>query len=125
MFTIDTNFLIAYLGGEAGVVLKIQEWRRHHIALFVSSITQCELLSYPKLTPIEEERILRFLQENFILIPFDGDYAKIAAGLRRKKSSLKLPDAAIASVALMRNTPLITRNLRDFKKIPNLRIVQI
>ena len=120
MLTLDTNILIAYLGGEEHVIVQIQEWRRQNTTLVISSITECEVLSFSRLSPVEEERTEKFLKENFIAFPFDGLRARQAAAVRRKVMRLKLPDAAIATLALEMGTPLVTRNLRDFKHIPNL-----
>jgi predicted nucleic acid-binding protein len=122
VFTIDTNILIAYLGGEMVIVDRIKEWRRQSSVLFVSSVTECELLSYPKLSHTEEEKIEHLLKEQCIAVPFDGGRARTAAAIRRTIPSLKLPDAAIAALALDMKTPLVTRNTRDFKKIPELQL---
>ena len=125
MFTIDTNIIIAYLGGEENVISQIQEWKRHDRPLIISSITECEVLSFPRLSPLEEERAEKFLKENFIAFPFDGIRARYSAAVRRKITRLKLPDAAIASLALEMGTPLITRNIRDFKNIPGLQLINL
>jgi predicted nucleic acid-binding protein len=123
--TIDTNILIAYLGGESLVINQIQQWRFQNIPLFISSITECELLSFPKLTKSEEEKINELLKESFIVFPFDSLRARQAAKIRREIPTLKLPDAAIAALALEMNTPLVTRNIKDCKKIPNLKLLKI
>ena len=125
MLTLDTNILIAYLGGETAVITQIQEWTQQHITLIISSITECEVLSFPRLSSSEEERAERFLKENFIAFPFDGARARSAANLRRVVPRLKVPDAAIAALALEMKTPLITRNLRDFKKVLDLEVIRI
>lgn len=122
MYTVDTNILIAYLGGEEAVIRQIKEWREEGVVLFISSVTECELFSYPKLSFDEEAKIERFLAEHFIAVPFDGIRARKAAAIRRAVSTLKLPDAAIAALALEMNVPLFTRNIRDFKKVPNLEL---
>lgn len=123
--TIDTNILIAYLGGESFVINQIQKWRHNNVLLFISSITECELLSFPKLTKPEEEKINEFLRENFVILPFDSIRAYQAAVIRRETPSLKLPDAAVAALALETKTILVTRNIKDFKKVPNLKLLKI
>ena len=122
MLVLDTNILIAHLGGEAEVVRKFVAWRKENISLAVSVITECELFSYPRLRPGEEERIEQFLTDNFISFPFDGQMARRAARIRRT-AKVELADAAIAALALEMQASLVTRNLRDFQKIPNLSIV--
>jgi hypothetical protein len=113
------------VGGESLVINQIQQWRFQTIPLFISSITECELLSFPKLTKSEEEKINELLKESFIIFPFDSLRARQAANIRQEIPTLKLPDAAIAALALEMNTPLVTRNIRDFKKIPNLKLLKI
>ena len=120
MLTLDTNILIAYLGGEEGVITQIQEWKRLNTILIISSITECEVFSFSRLSLAEEEQIEQFLKESFTAFPFDGIRARHAAAVRRKIVRLKLPDAAIAALALEMGTPLVTRNLGDFKNIPHL-----
>jgi predicted nucleic acid-binding protein len=41
----------------------------------------------------------------------------------RKKNKTKLPDAIIAATALELGLTLITRNIGDFKNIPNLKSI--
>lgn len=125
MLTLDTNILIAYLGGEEKVITQIKMWRDEGLVLFVSTVTECEILSYPKLSPNEEEKINVFLKENFVVIPFDSILARVAAEIRRIQPRLKLPDAAIASLAIRMNTQLVTRNVSDFKRVLDLSLLTI
>jgi predicted nucleic acid-binding protein len=41
----------------------------------------------------------------------------------RQKQKIKLPDAVIASTALMNGLVLITRNTKDFRAIPDLEVI--
>ena len=41
----------------------------------------------------------------------------------RKKHNIKLPDAIIAATALIFNLDLVTRNVKDFKNIKGLTII--
>ncbi|HTI59074.1 type II toxin-antitoxin system VapC family toxin [Mucilaginibacter sp.] len=42
--------------------------------------------------------------------------------LLRRDHKIKVPDAIIAATALVNNYTLLTRNIADFKKIPNLKM---
>lgn len=125
MVTLDTNIIIAYLGGDGKVIARIQEWKKFGFALFILTVAECEVLFPPKLSTAEIERIEHFLKENFVVLPFDTVIAQRAAYIRRTIPSVKLPDAAIAALALERHMPLITRNSDDFRKIPCLKLVTI
>lgn len=56
------------------------------------------------------------------VVPLTFDLAFAAAEARRTYS-LKLGDGVIAATALSTNTPLVTRNVRDFKRIAGLEII--
>ena len=123
--TLDTNILIAFLAGDERVIAAIIDWRTQGKTLFLSAITKCELLSFPQLTPLEERRIDQLLRDHFVILAFDDYRAERTAMIRRRISSLKIPDAAIAAVALETGTPLVTRNVRDFKKIDTIEIITL
>ena len=122
--TIDTNVIIAYLAGESQVKEILSQWQLQGLPLFLSTVVETEVLSFPKFTPEELQTTSKFLEENFLSIPFNREIARIAAKLRRDYR-LKFPDAAIAATAISTNTSLITRNIPDFKKIPNLKLLKI
>jgi len=42
------------------------------------------------------------------------------AGSLRRQHNIKTADSIVAATALFTGTTLITRNIRDFQKIPNL-----
>jgi predicted nucleic acid-binding protein len=121
--TIDTNIIIAYLSGELQVIKILPQWQSMNLQLFLT-VAETEVLSFPKFTQEELQATLKFLEENFISITFDREVARIAAKLRRDYR-LKFPDAAIAATAIFTNTPLVTRNIRDFKRILNLKIIKV
>jgi predicted nucleic acid-binding protein len=122
--TIDTNIIIAYLSGELEVREILSQWQSMGLQLFLSTVAETEVLSFSKFTQEELQATLKFLEENFISISFDREVSRIAAKLRRDYR-LKFPDAAIAATAIFTNTPLVTRNIRDFKRIPYLKIIKV
>ena len=116
---LDTNIIIAYLGGEKPIIDFLNEMRREGRPLFLSTIVEAEVLAFSKFSNAELELVQNFLEENFTSIPFDRHLAQVTAGIRRT-IRIKFPDAAIAAAALITHTPLITRNLKDFKHVPGL-----
>lgn len=117
--TLDTNIIIAYLNGEPTVIAVLDEARARGIPLFLPAAVEAEFLSFSKWS-IEQRRMMeKFLEENFIFIPLDRPLIRLAAALRAK-TNIKFADATIAATALFTNTPLATRNVRDFKNITGL-----
>jgi predicted nucleic acid-binding protein len=122
--TVDSNIIIAYLSGDFEVKENLSNWQLRGLSFLLSTVVETEVLSFPRFTPEELQFTLKFLEENFLSIPFTREIARIAAKLRRSYR-LKFPDAAIAATAIYTDTPLVTRNIRDFKKIPNLKLLKI
>ena len=120
--TIDSNIIIGYLAGDRKVTQALQTWTSESRQLFLSTIVESEVLAFSGWKGSEYSSTVAFLEESFTSIPFDRSVARIAAELRRS-TKIKLPDAAIAATALYTHTPVVTRNVKDFRKIPGLEIV--
>jgi|SRR3989338_8890112 len=120
--TLDTNILIAFLDGEQVVVDFILEQKVMGRAVFISSVSIAELFSLERLTEADIKCIKSFI-ENFISVPFDNELAEPVAALRRLYR-LTIPDAAIAATALIRHSPLITRD-RGFRKVKELMFIDL
>lgn len=119
---IDTNIIIAYLAGEEQIVRFLSNWRMRGGFLFVPTIVETELLSFPKWNEGELKEAKVFLEDNFVTVPFDREISRLAAAIRRT-TSIKVPDAVIAASALYIRAPLLTRNERDFKKVRGLELI--
>ncbi len=122
--TIDSNILIAYLSGETVVVETLSQWKVAGTSLFLPTVVEAEVLSFAKWSSAERTKIELFLEQEFISVPFDRSIARIAGRIRQGRA-IKLPDAAIAATAFYTNSPLVTRNTRDFKNIPDLTVIEI
>jgi predicted nucleic acid-binding protein len=123
MYLLDTNAVIYYVKEESGVVSIIEDIYTKNIPVYLSVITEAELFAFPQLSDEEAERIEKFLQ-SVSIIPMDSQIARLT-GTIRKKYQLKIADSVIAATALFANAQLVTRNVGDFKKIPELHIQEI
>jgi len=117
-YTLDSNILIYHLKGETKVPERIESWLLGGDRLFISAITRIELLAAPAMT-LNDERLILALLVQFTLVPVEAQVADLAAKIRRAHR-VELGDSIIAATALLVNTPLVTRNTRDFKKIKGL-----
>jgi predicted nucleic acid-binding protein len=91
--------------------------------IIVPTVVVTELWSTSRALPQEMAAIERFL-DSAIVMPLDIPLGKMAGTVRRDYR-LALGDAIIAATALATDATLITRNVRDFKKVPDLKILGI
>jgi len=67
------------------------------------------------------------LIEDFISLatelPLDKDVTRKAIELRRSYTKLKLGDAIIAATAVVHDLILVTNNIKDFKNIASLTLI--
>jgi tRNA(fMet)-specific endonuclease VapC len=56
------------------------------------------------------------------VLPWNTDAANILQGLRRQRVRIGTMDLKIASIVLAHGATLLSRNLRDFQQVPNLRV---
>jgi len=106
---LDSNIVLYLLNGEATLIPLLEDKQ-----LYLSFITQLELLSFPEISEKEINKIKSFIDE-CIIIEMSSTIKKYTIELR-KKHQLKLPDAIIAASSLYINVPLVTAD-KDFKKI--------
>ncbi len=124
MHTLDTNAIIYFLKGDKNAVFVLEKiLKENHGLIYVSSITELELLGYPNLTD-QDENDLEEILATLVAVPLDSRLARIAAWLRRQYR-IKIADSVIAATAMFTKTALVTRNVKDFDKIAGLDIVKI
>ena len=106
---LDTNIILYLLGGEE-TLIPLLEGKN----LFLSFITQLELLGNKYLKPEDILKIEQFIDECTVIDISPGikDYCISI----RQMYNIKLPDSIIAATSLWLNMPLITAD-QDFKKI--------
>ncbi len=115
-YVIDTNVILYFLGG------KLADPLPDDGQISVSVISEIELLSYPSLTVKEEKLIKEFLSD-IDVVNLTEDVKNKAIQLRRKYA-VKLPDAIIASTALIYQAEFITNDKR-LAKISHLKSKEV
>lgn len=98
---LDTNAVLYVLAGDETLAAFL-----NGKDLYLSIISELELLSYKKLTQKEHKVISSFLAE--LKIENISDEIKRNTIQLRKSSSLKLPDCIIAATSMALNIPLVT-----------------
>ena len=109
---VDTDVCIDHLDGEARL-----PGRRARLS--VSVITRAELLA--GCTDARDVAVVRRLLASMTEWAVDRRVAE-EAGRIRSEVGIRLPDALIAATALVHGLTVHTRNVRDFTRVPGLRL---
>ena len=112
---LDTNTVLYFLSGDETIAEFIKDKK-----VFISIITEMELLSYSKLTSKELKIISGFISD--IQIINITDEIKDTAIRIRRIARLKLPDSIIAASSISLQIPLITAD-KEIKNIEGLDII--
>ena len=114
---VDTNLIILAIGGNKDV-RDLLDGR----TLFISVITEIELISIP-FQNTTDARLIRDFISNCFLIELDVEVRKHTISIR-KHNKIKLPDAIIAASSVSKRLTLFTAD-RGFDKITGLNAVII
>ncbi|MDP1722145.1 MAG: type II toxin-antitoxin system VapC family toxin [Candidatus Gottesmanbacteria bacterium] len=117
-YILDTNVVIYYVGGEIKTLGKLVPIMRSYAAVMLPSVVITELWS-GKQTPSTEIDAIEAFIATLVVIPLEMQIAKFA-GVLRRNHNLSIGDSIVAATALSMGATLLTRNTRDFKKVPNL-----
>jgi predicted nucleic acid-binding protein len=116
---VDTDILIDYLNGMMRRILDSPGYR-----IYYSTVSKKELLAKPGLSSTEKRRI-RMLLLKHRLILVDERIAELFSRLIKKYSNhgLRKADALVAATAWSRKLPLVTRNIRHYRFISEIRLI--
>ncbi|MBN1562284.1 MAG: type II toxin-antitoxin system VapC family toxin [Anaerolineae bacterium] len=124
-YLLDTNICIRYLNGRSPAVFaRLNALSPAEVC--VCSIVKFELRygalrsDYKDKTLAEQEKFL----SRFVSLPFDDKAQEYAAQIRADLAHTGTPigpyDLLIAAIALANDVILVTHNVREFNRVPNL-----
>lgn len=119
MKIVDTNIFIDHLRNHKPATNWLE---KNTNELAFSAITETELLCGNSNNHKESRELLMQLLSKHTKIIIDNPLAEIAGDIARKYQ-ISTPDSIIAASALCHNAELVTKNVKDFKKIPKLRVI--
>ena len=125
---LDTAFVIDLIDGDEGAVEKAAELESADVVVKVPVMTLLELyIGVGKVAhTTQEERNVRRIIGSFPIVEMDHSIATEAGlligELAREGIAMKKGDAAIGISARREDEPVLTRNVDDFERIPDLEV---
>ena len=112
---LDTNIILYLLNGDETLAELLNGKQ-----LFISVITELELLAYKGITK-KEEKVIREFVSQCKTITINNEVKQETIRIR-KTYSTKLPDSIIIATALYLDLPLITSDI-EFKRVDELILI--
>jgi tRNA(fMet)-specific endonuclease VapC len=127
MYLLDTNILI-YAKNERNIHVRNRIKLYDNELLFTSVFTVAEMVfgCSKSENPIRNKQALLEFLLPFNVLTFEqidcDSYGEIRSFLEKKGEPIGTIDTFIGAMAVSRNLTLVTNNVREFKKIPGIRI---
>jgi tRNA(fMet)-specific endonuclease VapC len=126
VYLLDTNTFIYFFKGQGLIADRLLATPPKEIGLSAVVLYELETGIAKSQHPTKRKRQLESLINSIVLIPFSEREAKASAQLRSKLETAGNPigtlDTLIAGTALAHGAILVTRNLREFARIGELRV---
>ena len=127
MYLLDTNACIQFLRDPgSGVARRLALVSSREVAL--CTVVKAELYygAQRSADPNRSMQVLRAFFDSLTSLPFDDSaaeiYGRIRAYLARQGALIGPNDLLIASTALAYGATLVTHNVREFERVPDLQI---
>jgi tRNA(fMet)-specific endonuclease VapC len=134
MIHLDASYLIDLLretvSDRPGDALDLIEGLDPDESLAISVHVLCELRAGAELARnalSEHEELDRLLSGLIVAYPdarFAPTYGRLFAAVQQSGRPIAAMDLLIATAALLDDAPLVTRNVKDFSRIPGLRLLR-
>ena len=123
-YFIYSNIFIDYLRGYEPTIEALKSYLRGDNTLFISAITNLEVHAGKSITQLEVLENLEQFFSRATPVDITFEIAGIAGDFRRQYQT-SVPDALIAASAYSLDALLITRNLKHFQPIKEIRVQSI
>ncbi|CAI8879153.1 tRNA(fMet)-specific endonuclease VapC [Pseudomonas sp. IT-P74] len=125
-YMLDTNICIFTIKNKPQVVR--EAFNRHHSQLCISAVTLMELIygAEKSAAPEKNLAVIEGFSARLEVLPFDNEAAAHTGMIRSELAKAGKPigpyDQMIAGHARSRGFIVVTNNLREFERVPGLRV---
>jgi tRNA(fMet)-specific endonuclease VapC len=126
MYVLDTNILIYFFKGLGDVAQKLLSVSPKDIGVPAVVLYELEYGIARSSSPKKRQHQLAELCSLVSVLPFGREEAKLTADIRAKLEKKGTPigpyDLLVAGTAVSNNAVLVTNNVKEFSRIPKLKI---
>jgi tRNA(fMet)-specific endonuclease VapC len=126
MYLLDTNTLIYLFSQRGAIAQRLQATPAQTIKLATPVLFELELGTAKSTRPALQRQQIDRVMRVYEVLPLDYASAQAAAKLRHTLEAAGTPiglvDQLIAGIALAHDLTVVTRNTRDFARVPGLRV---
>ena len=128
MVCLDSSFIIDVLRDDAAALALLTQFEKDCTGIEIPAPVLMEIRSGLALNqePKREEQIYEKVAASAIILDLNEGSATLAADIQVSLilagEMIPVTDIMIAAIALANNEPLVTRNVKHFKRIPKLDI---
>ena len=127
MYALDANAVIDYLRGKGAVAANLLAASPADIGLPAVAAYEVWVGVMGSQNAARRTVLFEQLLATLRILPFDGSTSRMAAEIRhrleRKGEAIGPLDTLIAATALANGATLVTRNVREFARVPGLKVV--
>ena len=124
-YLVDTMFLIGRWRNQRTGPEQCFIDEHHDVSLGIPWVVKAEFLKGSEFARHNADEVMEFINRYRVVWPDEKTltiYAHLYAQLRQSGKMIGLHDLWIASSALQTDLPLVTRNVKEFSRVPGLRI---
>ncbi|MCX6595599.1 MAG: type II toxin-antitoxin system VapC family toxin [Acidobacteria bacterium] len=125
-FLLDSDFCVGCLRSHPDALRRLAQFRPDEV--FVPAVTRAELMTgaYKSAAPAQNvQTTLNFLRP-IASLPFDDQaadhYGQIRASLEQQGQKIGPNDLMIAAIASTHGLTVVTRNTREFQRVPGVSV---
>ena len=132
LFILDTDIVSLFQHNHPAVCAEVQKHPLKELAITVLTVEEQLSGCYSELRRAKKPSALAAVYQRMAqtahffgqlpILSFTEPAIHRYEGLRRQKIKVKKTDLRIAAIALEQNAILVSRNLRDFMKVPGLQL---
>jgi tRNA(fMet)-specific endonuclease VapC len=127
VYALDTNSVIFFLKGQGRVAERLLAARPVDVALPAVVLYELEVGTARSVAPARRREQLAVLVDAVRVLPFGAAEAQAAARIRTELERAGKPigplDTLIAGTALAHRATLVTHNVREFRRVRGLEVV--